>query len=120
MTTRALEDSEIKAIFEHVSGYNAKRNEMLLIIGIGMALRVSELVGLKVGDVYDGGQVKLHVTIRGETAKFNKNSLSESNNGINHTTKFWRCFCYRLVLLNAVVFRKPSELSPQKENRGAN
>lgn len=69
------EDHEIKSIFEHVEGYNAKRNEMILIVGIGMALRVSELVGLKVGDVYDGKQkqVKTHVTVRGETAKFNKN-----------------------------------------------
>ena len=31
MITRALEDTEIKAIFENVSGYNAKRNETLLI-----------------------------------------------------------------------------------------
>jgi integrase len=73
MITRALEDVEIKAIFEHVSGYNAKRNEAILIVGIGMALRVSELVGLKVADVYDGERVKTHVTVRGETAKFNKN-----------------------------------------------
>lgn len=72
MTTRALEDSEIKSIFEHVEGYNAKRNETILIVGIGMALRVSELVGLNVGDVYDGELVKSYVTIRGETAKFNK------------------------------------------------
>ncbi|MBC8522164.1 MAG: site-specific integrase [Methanomicrobia archaeon] len=82
MITRALEDSEIKAIFEHVSGYNAKRNETLLIVGIGMALRASELVGLNVGDVYDGAgglrrhgtakQVKSYVTIRAETAKYGK------------------------------------------------
>lgn len=75
MTTRALEDREIKAIFENVSGYNAKRNEAILIVGIGMALRVSELVGLKVADVYDGKQVKTHVTIRGETAKFKRNGV---------------------------------------------
>jgi len=37
MTTRALEDTEIKAIFDHVDGWNAKRNETLLITGIGMA-----------------------------------------------------------------------------------
>jgi integrase len=73
MTTRALEDNEIKVIFENVEGYNAKRNEVILICGIGMALRASELVGLNVGDVFDGEQVKTHVTIRGETAKFNKN-----------------------------------------------
>ena len=71
MTTRALEDVEIKSIFEHIDGTNAKRNETLLITGIGMALRASELVGLNVGDVYDK-QVKSYVTIRGETAKFGK------------------------------------------------
>ncbi len=31
MTTRALEDQEIQAIFEHIDGTNAKRNETLLI-----------------------------------------------------------------------------------------
>ena len=72
MTTRALEDQEIKAIFEHISGVHAKRNETLLIVGIGMALRVSELVGLKVSDVYDGAKVKNYVNIRAETAKFKK------------------------------------------------
>jgi len=51
MTTRALEDSEIKAIFDCVDGCNAERNRTMLIIGIGMALRASELVGLTVGDI---------------------------------------------------------------------
>lgn len=72
MTTRALEDNEIKSIFEHISGTNATRNETLLIVGIGMALRVSELVGLTVGDVFDGEQVKTYVTIRNEIAKLGK------------------------------------------------
>jgi len=72
MITRALEDTEIKAVFDHVAGTHARRNEMLLIVGIGMALRASELVGLKVGDVFDGKKVKSYVTIRGETAKFGK------------------------------------------------
>ena len=66
MTTRALEDQEIKAIFENVNGTHAKRNETLLIVGIGMALRASELVGLKVADVYDK-KVKSYVTMRPET-----------------------------------------------------
>jgi len=64
MTTRALEDTEIKAIFDQISGWNAKRNEMLLLTGIGMALRASELVGLQVGDVYDRKKVKSYVTIQ--------------------------------------------------------
>lgn len=48
MTTRALEDQEIKAIFDCVEGCNAVRNRAMLICGIGMALRASELVGLNV------------------------------------------------------------------------
>ena len=73
MTTRALEDSEIKAIFDCVDGCNTDRNRAMLICGIGMALRASELVGLKVADVTDDkGKVKKYITIRPETAKFNK------------------------------------------------
>ena len=72
MTTRSLEDHEIKSIFEHIDGCNAKRNETLLIVGIGMALRASELVLLNVGDVWDSEKAKSYVTIRAETAKFNK------------------------------------------------
>ena len=85
MTTRALEDMEIKAIFEHIDGCNAKRNETLLIVGIGMALRASELVGLNVGDVYDGTKAKSYVTIRAETAKFNKERTIRIGDDIQDT-----------------------------------
>jgi len=72
MTTRALEDSELKAIFQHVDGTFALRNETMLVVGIGLALRAAELVLLQVGDVFDGERVKTYVKIRGETAKFGK------------------------------------------------
>lgn len=84
MTTRALEDKEIQAIFENVNGIHAKRNETLLITGIGMALRASELVGLKVSDVYDK-RVKSYVTIRAETAKFNKERTVRIGDDIQDT-----------------------------------
>ena len=104
MTTRALEDSEIKATFDHVDGIHAKRNETLLITGIGLALRASELVGLKVSDVYCGRerctrgvsastnlphafirQVKSYVTIRPETAKFGKERTIRIGEGLQNT-----------------------------------
>jgi integrase len=45
----------------------------MLICGISMALRATELVSLNVGDVRDtNGQIKTYVTIRPETAKFEK------------------------------------------------
>lgn len=55
MITRALEDHEIQATFNCVGGCHAKRNETMLVCGIGMALRASELVGLNVGDVFNAG-----------------------------------------------------------------
>ena len=85
MTTRALEDQEIQAIFNCVDGCNAKRNETLLITGIGMALRASELVGLQVGDVCDGAKAKSYVTIRAETAKFNKERTIRIGDDIQNT-----------------------------------
>jgi integrase/recombinase XerD len=84
MTTRALEDHEIKAIFDHINGTHTKRNETLLITGIGLALRASELVGLKIADVYDK-QVKSYVTIRPETAKFGKERTIRIGDGIQRT-----------------------------------
>jgi len=84
MTTRALEDSEIQAIFGNINGVHAKRNETLLITGIGLALRASELVGLKVSDVYDR-KVKSYVTIRPETAKFGKERTIRIGDGIQDT-----------------------------------
>lgn len=45
----------------------------MLICGIAMALRATELRRLNVGDVLDdNGDVRRYVTIRGETAKFGK------------------------------------------------
>lgn len=84
MTTRALEDNEIQAIFENVNGIHAKRNETLLIVGIGMALRASELVGLQVGDVYNEAP-KSYVTIRAETAKFGKERTIRIGDDIQNT-----------------------------------
>lgn len=86
MKTRALEDSEIKEIFDCVDGCNTERNRAMLIVGIGMALRASELVGLKVGDVADDkGNVKKYITIRGETAKFGKKRTIRISDEIQNT-----------------------------------
>ena len=71
-TTRALEDAEIFAMFECIKGRYAVRNRTMLMVGIHMALRATELCELTVGDVYDGKRVRTYVEIRPETAKFNK------------------------------------------------
>jgi integrase len=75
-TTRALERDEIHRLFQCISGRYATRNRNMLICGIAMALRATELCRLNVGDVLDdNGDVKRYVAIRGETAKFGKGRI---------------------------------------------
>ena len=71
--TRALEREEIHKLFACISGKFALRNQTMLICGISMALRATELVSLNVGDVMSRRRsIKTYVTIRPETAKFGK------------------------------------------------
>ncbi len=71
MITRALEDSEIKSIFEHIDGTNAKRNETLLI-AVESHGEAKPVCSIGTHGTANGKQVKSYVTIRGETAKFGK------------------------------------------------
>ena len=62
--TRALERDEIHRLFESIDGKFAVRNQTMLICGIAMALRATELVSLNVGDVRDRNQrIKANITI---------------------------------------------------------
>lgn len=70
--TRALEDGEIRAMFAQIEGRYAQRTRAMLMIGIHMALRASELCGLMVGDVSDGQHVRTYIPVRSEIAKGNK------------------------------------------------
>ena len=62
--TRALERDEIHRLFESIEGKFAVRNQTMLICGIAMGLRATELVSLNVNDVRDRNQrIKTYITI---------------------------------------------------------
>lgn len=72
-TTRALEQEEIHQLFTCIDGTFAVRNRTMLICGIAMAMRATELVSLTIGDVIKSdGTVKTYIAIRPETAKRKK------------------------------------------------
>ena len=72
-TTRALEKTEIKKLFDSVSGKYTQRNRTMLVSGISIALRATELCQLNIGDVQkNNGEMKTYIIIRPETAKFDK------------------------------------------------
>ena len=71
-TTRALEDFEIQATFDSISGRHKVRDRAMLVVGIAGALRATELVSLNVVDVWTGTTVRTYVDLRPETTKLNK------------------------------------------------
>jgi site-specific recombinase XerD len=66
-----LTDGQKKAVMVALENFSQRdRSAFNLMINAG--LRVGELVGLDVGDVLDGGQIKDVLTVRAEIAKRNK------------------------------------------------
>ena len=59
--TRALENAEIQALFAKIDGRYSVRNRAMLMVGIHIALRATELCGLTVADVYDGENVRTYI-----------------------------------------------------------
>lgn len=56
---RALSDGEVKEMLAAMSGgKNAVRNQAMFQLGIFTGFRISELLSIKVGDVWDGHRIK--------------------------------------------------------------
>lgn len=55
--TRPLDNAEIKLVSESFEGKYALRNRSLFMLGVSIGGRISELLALKVGDVYQNGKV---------------------------------------------------------------
>jgi len=61
---RPLSDREVTLMLQAMSGgKNAVRNQALLTLGIFTGFRISELLSIKVGDVWDGYKVRDRVTV---------------------------------------------------------
>lgn len=54
--TRPLSDAEIRLVCESFVGQYEMRNRSLFLLGVNTGGRISELLGLKVGDVYQKGR----------------------------------------------------------------
>ncbi len=53
----ALSPKELKRALANLNGRHALRNQALLILGVRSGLRISELLALRVGQVWDGENV---------------------------------------------------------------
>ncbi|MBI4641872.1 MAG: tyrosine-type recombinase/integrase [Candidatus Tectomicrobia bacterium] len=61
---RALTLQEVKEVAQSFYGGYAVRNRVLFMVGVNIGARISELIGLNVGDVYREGRVVELVTLR--------------------------------------------------------
>ena len=62
---RALTDEEINCMLAAMTGgKNAVRNRALLILGIFSGFRISELLSIKAGDLYDGQRLRDRFTVQ--------------------------------------------------------
>jgi integrase len=60
---RPFSDEEVKLIAKSFGGRYATRNKALFILGVRSGFRISEMLSLTVGDVFQPGKVVDHVTV---------------------------------------------------------
>lgn len=70
---RSLTDSEIILVEQALVG---TRNKTLFVVGVSTGLRISEIISLKVKDVFKHGQVANRVTVAKRNVKGNKEGRS--------------------------------------------
>lgn len=73
---RPLTDEELEAVSDHFQGYMEHRNRCLFWLGITTGFRVSELLSLRVSDVWRNGRMPETVRIRRNRSKGKKRGQS--------------------------------------------
>ena len=102
--TRALENAEIRGLFAQIDGRYSVRNRAILMVGIHIALRATELCGLTVADVYDGENVRTYITIRGEIAKGGKQRTVRMSSDVRSALDGfirWKLGCHQSIEADA-------------------
>ncbi len=62
--SRPLTDDEVRVASQSFSGREATRNKALFVLGVRTGFRISELLSLRVQDVWQHGQVADRATVR--------------------------------------------------------
>ncbi len=78
---RPLTDPEIQAVLLTFSGQFASRDRAIFLLGIKAVFRISEILSLKVSDVYSFGQIVDRVSVR----RCNMKNRKEGRTVVLHT-----------------------------------
>jgi site-specific recombinase XerD len=83
---RALTSEEVKLISDSFYGQYGNRNRTLFLLGCKTGLRISELLSLKIKDVYQDGRIKTEIEVRRANTKGRKSgSIVYLNNATART-----------------------------------
>lgn len=88
---RDLTRQEVKSV---LSQETSLRNKALLVVGFNTGFRISEILSLKVGDVWNGRVVRSHVTVEAKNMKNNKSRSVKLN---SDTVKVLTSLCKSLI-----------------------
>lgn len=61
---RPLDEAELRAVIERIGGKHSLRDRALFALGCNTGFRISELLSLNIGDVYQHGRIVDRVTVR--------------------------------------------------------
>jgi integrase len=81
MSARPFSDSEFLSLSTHFSSAGQTRNILLLKLGCGTGYRISEILALRVRDVWNGHEVGHQVTIARRNLKGGRGAHSRSVRG---------------------------------------
>jgi integrase len=73
---RPLTDKEVERFLRSLSGRYAVRDKALFMLGWATGYRVSELLSMSIGDVWQFGQVATHIAVKREAVKGRKEGQS--------------------------------------------
>lgn len=67
--SRPLTEKEIQDILNNITGIHAIRDKCLFMLGLKTGFRISELLSIKIGDIYQHGMVTDTVTVQRKNMK---------------------------------------------------
>jgi len=111
----ALTADQIKEALEFFRGKHADRNKACFMLGVCTGFRISELLSLKVYDVFDGKEIREYVTVHKKNMKGGKADKTGSRTTIiNDDTK-----PYLLKIIGERDVKEPLFVSQKKGKGGA-
>lgn len=111
---RALTPEQTKQVIEFFRGKYKERNAACFVLGVVTGFRISELLSLKVYDVYDGKEIREYVTVQKKNMKGGKaNKTGARTTLINDQAK-----PYLLAIIGDRDLKEPLFVSQKKGEEG--